>query len=235
MARKYYKKRSFKRKTFKRKTFKRKSYKRSFKKLPLTGMPRKKVIRLKYCQEIILNSGAVGQATTTFRANGMYDPFVALGGHQPSGFDQIMPFYDHYIVLSSKMTARYVPSVTSNVVPCYLTAEVSDAVGPSSYSNAEEFLESRNVGNQYISTGCISGYRNQKDGQLTRYWSGKKMFGNTYMNSDHKGTETSDPAEGAYFHIIQMPVQGTDPGETQLLVTIEYIALVFEAKAIPSS
>jgi len=40
--------------------------------------------------------------TIEFRANGMYDPDVRVGGHQPYGFDQIMLGYGKFTVVESK-------------------------------------------------------------------------------------------------------------------------------------
>lgn len=43
----------------------------------------------------------------TFRANGLFDPEVSLGGHQPRGFDQMTAIYQTYTVLGSKITVQW--------------------------------------------------------------------------------------------------------------------------------
>ncbi|HIA02129.1 MAG TPA: hypothetical protein EYN66_09490, partial [Myxococcales bacterium] len=42
-----------------------------------------------------------------FRANGMFDPQVPLGGHQPRGFDEFMDAYDMFTVLGSKISVSW--------------------------------------------------------------------------------------------------------------------------------
>lgn len=42
-----------------------------------------------------------------FRANGMYDPEVSLGGHQPRGFDQAMALYQTFTVVASRISVNF--------------------------------------------------------------------------------------------------------------------------------
>lgn len=56
-------------------------------------------------------------ANTYFQwRNGLYDPYVGTGGHQPLGSDQWANFYYYYRVLKIKGTARIVNKSTT--VPC---------------------------------------------------------------------------------------------------------------------
>lgn len=43
-------------------------------------------------------------STHVFSANGLFDTDITGVGHQPSGFDQLMTFYDHYTVTHAKIT-----------------------------------------------------------------------------------------------------------------------------------
>ena len=41
------------------------------------------------------------------RANGMFDPQTAVGGHQPRGFDEFMEAYDMFTVMGSKISCSW--------------------------------------------------------------------------------------------------------------------------------
>ncbi len=48
----------------------------------------------------------------TYRLNSLFDPYFSLGGHQPYGYDQIMAFYNRYMVNSVDIELSfYDPSV----------------------------------------------------------------------------------------------------------------------------
>jgi len=54
--------------------------------------------------------------TIEFRANGMYDPDVRVGGHQPYGFDQIMLGYGKFTVVKASMTVENLNAIYGNNV-----------------------------------------------------------------------------------------------------------------------
>ena len=61
-------------------------------------------VTFRYASRIIINPAAAGNGVHVFSANGMYDPDLTGVGHQPRGFDEVMPLYDHYTVIGSKCT-----------------------------------------------------------------------------------------------------------------------------------
>lgn len=56
-------------------------------------------------------------ANAKWYTNGMYDPNVAVGGHQPYGFDQMLNYYKYATVLGSKITAEFMPAAATTTVP----------------------------------------------------------------------------------------------------------------------
>ena len=62
-----------------------------------------------------LNPGVAGAVSTwVLSANGLYDPDISGVGHQCAGFDQIMEFFDHYTVISSKIYIDFSNRDTTN-------------------------------------------------------------------------------------------------------------------------
>lgn len=58
----------------------------------------KQTVVLRYSDWIDMNASQTVPATFTLKANGMFDPQVAAGGHQPRGFDQMAALYRKYEV-----------------------------------------------------------------------------------------------------------------------------------------
>lgn len=71
---------------------------RRIKKLPPVGMPAKKLVRLRYCDEIRLDPVAGGIATYNFSANGMYDPDITavLGQNSKIKTKKLLPLCSHF-------------------------------------------------------------------------------------------------------------------------------------------
>ena len=88
---------------------KRKRYRKA-RNLVLGGFPKTKIVKLRYVQEITLNSASGVYDVHSFRANSLFDPDYNGVGHQPSNFDRWMEIYNHYTVVGSKITAKYMPS-----------------------------------------------------------------------------------------------------------------------------
>lgn len=53
---------------------------------------------------------ATATAVNQFRFNSLFDPEVALGGHQPYGFDQWMAMYSRFTVISATARLTCVPT-----------------------------------------------------------------------------------------------------------------------------
>jgi len=73
----------------------------------LNGLPTRKKINLRYCDEILVTgAGTVG--VHTFRLNSMFDPDYTATGHQPMGRDQWAAFYGRYVVANAVIKAEWI-------------------------------------------------------------------------------------------------------------------------------
>jgi len=211
---------------------------RSIYSLPLAGFPKSKLVRLRYVEEIVIDASSSGSVRHVFRANGLFDPNFNVGGHQPKGFDQNMIFYNHYTVLSSKITMTYANKTGGNDIPGYTAILLTDD-GTTSipWTQPYEMFESRYfTGRKPTFAGTERGYIGQKN-YLTKTFSAKKFFARKNINSDPelRGTATSDPTEGAFFETVVFPINTNNPSPLVFLVIIEYIALLSEPNDIPTS
>lgn len=66
----------------------------------------------KYVDNILITSGEVGifGAVSAYALNGMYDPYLGIGGHQPYGFDELSSWFQSYTVTSCECTVSYAAS-----------------------------------------------------------------------------------------------------------------------------
>ena len=113
--RKSYKKRNTKR-TFVKRTYRRKRY------LPRNDQWKKHTARLCYHEIITLDAPAAGGAVEfNFACNDAGDPNHTGTGHQPMGFDQLCPGkYDHFTVIGSTCTVRYLTLANAAIDPPHL-------------------------------------------------------------------------------------------------------------------
>lgn len=65
------------------------------------GFPNSMRTKLRYVERFDVEPTGTSGAITSFRGNGMYDPRIAFGGHQPRGFDDYMELYGKFTVLNA--------------------------------------------------------------------------------------------------------------------------------------
>ena len=81
-----------------------------------SGFPKQMQMRHRYAESITVNAVANVDVWHLYRCNGMYDPRVALGGHQPMYFGRMGATYDHYVVTGATIRIDSVV-VDSNATP----------------------------------------------------------------------------------------------------------------------
>lgn len=182
-------------------------------------MPVKFITTMIYSQSHNLNAGIATVGTQIYRANGLYDPDVSGTGHQPRGFDEIMPLYDHFIVLSSKIKVRFVG--TGNV-PFAAGVALRDTVTiPATTNNYQEgslckwTTLSESDDNRSVTLGS----------NISKFLSLK------YNDDALRGTASTSPIEQAYWHVWAGALDGaSDPATVTFNSVIEYKCMFIEPK-----
>jgi len=210
---------------------------RTRRKLPLTGMPKSNMVRLRYAQEFQLNAGVGTGDYKVFRANDLYDPDFTGTGHQPNGFDQLMLWYDHFTVVGSKATIKFTPTTGNNIAPGYVDLLLTDdPTTVASYTSVNDFLESRQGSGRALMAGTERNYFGVSP-YHTKTFSAKRFFGtkNIMGNGLYRGNTTGSPTEQAFFIPIMFSAAGNDPAPMNFTIVIDYIAILSEPKWIGGS
>ena len=198
------------------------------------GFPKKVTMTHKYKTTISGNATGVLDYFH-FRANGMFDPEVALGGHQPMYFDQMSALYDHWTVIGSKIKVTITRTgVNANDgIPLYFCMFLNDdtTVANSNIVNVAEANGARIV----MAAPSPSQNFHPTAIHLYQKFSAKKTYGNATLNNDNiQGSAVTDPAEQTNFTLAYQHPGGGE-GSFEALVEIDYIAVWTEVKDILAS
>lgn len=207
---------------------KKRKYKKNYKLTVPNGMPKTGRTKLRYVENLSLTGTTGAIATSMWRANSAYDPRYASGGHQPMGYDQWTTLFNHYVVVGSKITAKFQNSSDIPTTMCgiYLSADTTSV-----YSNWADFIEA-DKGN-YIQTSD-----SERSYVATEKFSCRRFF-NLVDPKDGIGRVGAgignDPQEGAYFVIWIQAKDAASTSTVNVTILIEYIIDFSEPKNLPQS
>lgn len=206
--------------------------------LPLGGMPKSKLVKLRYAHTISMNPTIGTVAQQLFAANDIHDPYRSGVGHQPSNHDRWSAFFDRYCVLGSKCTVYPVHTTTSSVTPGTLMLCLSEdgttittAHGAGGIDNLIEQPRLK------VSMKSVGMNQSSGLGKLVKTFSAKKFFGGSVVNkADWAGDFGASPSEGAFFEVAFASADNyNDPGSMTFRVVIDYIVLLTEPKLADAS
>jgi len=168
--------------------------------------PPVKYAKLKYTTiETIANIGAGAITVRQFRANDLYDPDYAVGGHQPYGFDQLIAQYHHFTVIHSALTFEImdVNEYKSAFYQIHLSdaaGEVAAAFAAGSYAAIDEMpLHSTTI------AAAIDGAHSASR-SVTYHFDARVQFRKDIPslvgNTAYSGSSSASPVEDAYFEVV---------------------------------
>lgn len=196
-----------------------------------TPLPKKMLAKLKYYTFVDLNPALAGVAGHLFRANSVYDPDFTAVGHQPRGFDQIMPMYEHFTVIKSKISAFPINVPTTTTARGYmygLTLQNSltglTAGAAEGGTNVCEYPKVK-------FTALPTTYTNRLK-TLKLSYSPKKFLGISKPLSEDtiKGTDSSNPTEDVGFGLYMWAESSFDPESIRFVVYLEYVVVFTEPR-----
>lgn len=189
-------------------------------------MPTKLKRTFNYSEKITVNATFSAAQPYFFSANSLFDPNRTGTGHQPMGFDQFVGnLYDHYTVIACKITVMAMSQSTEvpaanqilSIIPRDTTTSTSDIT-------------------QAIEQGrAVYGMLGSSDGssatlKLSHALNPAKFLGRSKPLSDPdlRGTAGSNPAEECFFEISTASIDGDDPPAVDMIVTLQYTAMLTE-------
>lgn len=227
--------RSYRRRRIRRTYRRRRGYGRRFRRyrrgrrLPvLGGFPKKRLIRLKFTQEFLLDATDLLIAQKSFRANCIRDPQFAVGGRSPSNFDEIMAHYENFVVIGSKCKCRCFQPGLSNVQPGYwgiIMTNRGDSITVGDLDTLREHVDNSR-------TKQMPQFTNSAPNQITRKWSGRKYFGKNFSvsNPNFMGSASASPFSETFYIVWASNTGGNNPGAFTFLIEIEYLAVLIERR-----
>lgn len=204
--------------------------------MPIGGMPRTKLARLRYATQFAINPNSLQFDHYSFKLNSLYDPDNSGSGHQPYGFDNLMAYYTRFSVVSCKVTLNSVNNSTTISFPGYYAAVFNTSADPTlTYLNIDAFLEDpkaspiRQTNFQYNSMP-------NEPSTVVKYWKQKSWFGpNMVANPNLQGTTGGDPSSLVYCAVVGAPIAINDPAQMNFMITLDYIALFTDPKLLTQS
>ncbi len=178
---------------------------------------------------ISIDPGSGGIASTqVYRLNSLFDPDRTGGGHQPLGFDELMPLYDHYTVISAKV--RFTATNLDDISAQQVTLQIKDTDTVSTATNA---IVENGMCRWTILDVRGGGKATQT---LSLSVSMNKFFQKNVLDEDaYRADITSNPNEQVYLHVQVDPVTTNDTQPVRGMLIIEYTAMLREPKQLGTS
>lgn len=192
------------------------------------GLPKRMMLRQHYIQNYNITSTSGVPAVYKWATNGLFDPDVSGGGHQPYYFDQMAALYNHYTVIGSKITIIVSPDTTATdsfVAGVYINDDTTTT--PISLNEFMETTKSKfKVANQAQGSPLV----------FSSKWSAKKTFGGSVLaNSALRGTTSSNPSETSVYNFFLSAMDSASTVAVSFIARVDYIVQWSELKDIAGS
>jgi len=190
--------------------------------------------RHRYVTHVSINPGAGSIAKIDFGANCMHQPNLTSNDHQPMRWDQLKLFYNHYIVIGSKISATKIGGAATNadsVISAWGIYLQDSTVSATSYTTLIE--QGRTA--YTITNASVAARRST----LRKGFSTKKFFNISRIsdNVDRLGApNTANPSDIAVFTLWSQAIAETlDPPAETYLIMIDFIVMYSEPTDLAES
>lgn len=174
-----------------------------------TIMPSVLNTKLKYMDYFNLaTGGAAAFQTTSFRANGAYDPVAGVGGGSCSGFSQLAAIYGKYKVIGSRIRIMaYNTCASPIIISIFARGSSGSAPGSPTEVQQKSFEFGRDVrAKTLVPYGSGTGYPRCS---LSFYRTTKSIEGNqSVTDEDYSATTGTNPLKGTYWDVNLCSLDG---------------------------
>lgn len=190
-------------------------------KRPIFGFPNELITTVRYCDVYTLTSTSNAVAKNVFRMNSIHDPDSTGVGHQALYHDQLSAIYGHYVVIGSKLTARFSPisNTISTTQPSgpFVIGVLGEA-NASTSSTVSTLMENSNGYHTFLNNA--QGGNNVK--QLSLTYSPMKDLGLDPGDDTISSDFDANPSK-VWFATVWAAESGlASPSSVNVLVDIEY-------------
>lgn len=201
------------------------------------GFPKTAFVKMRYVDTITLSPSVNTLNEEVFKANGIFDPYYPLGGHQPLGRDQWALFYNKYVVYRSECSVKFCVRV-NNSEPLGIGIYLSSS--PTTTALNVNTLQEQGHSVSLIGSPTTNGNAFTLNNKLKMSYNAKKWHGVTNVkDADNLEADFSaDPADGTYFIVFAGPMDPTAAAPMPSVVvnvTIDYYVLCKDVKELPLS
>lgn len=191
------------------------------------GLPRIYKCTLLYNDQHLLTPAAAGiPDSDSYHANGLFDPFAAVGGHQPRYYDQLAPFYTRWTVTGAKIVCTFINEEPVRGVVCAVLIN-GVATAPT-------------LGRQYIEDPgtrwrALASRDAGSPTTITQFFSLRKEVGVHAVDQAYSGSVGADPSTKFFFHIgvfSTNPAMGTAPTSVEVKI---FYRVTFFNDILPSA
>lgn len=188
-----------------------------------TILPNKFKTNLLYGVQKTIAAGLVNVGTESISVNGLYDPEVAIGGHQPRGFDQYMLFFFNYTGIGAAIRVTF-ENIGENNKAGIVGIVVTSDPNPPDRTNLNNYIESGNCYYKKIegeTDGGPSVVEVKARCNPNKFLSLAKPLDNDRL----KGSASANPLDQVFFHIFCYHLDGTVGMNVRANIRINYIAV----------
>lgn len=179
------------------------------------GFPNSIITTMRYSGTFNLTSTAGSLSTNVFAANGIFDPDITGGGHQPLYRDQYTVLYDQYVVLGAKITLHACNTTSVSGVILGLTGDDDSTLSSNSDTRREQ--------NNSISTLLGPATGGHSTAVLTQTFEPLTDFGVDAKDDGSSATNVgSNPSELWCWGAWATSVDGASTNVVNCMVMIEY-------------
>lgn len=193
-------------------------------------------VTFKFVEALTLNPGVGVVADHLYAANGMFDPDITGGGHQPLGFDQwVGVFYNQYVVSKSTIKVTLWSPGTAEFADTYICGISLNDNTDSLTGTAPSILmeQPRNTYRLLTNSGGSRGTMT-----LTKTFDCKKFFkqGNILGDDRVRASHNANPSRLGLFHVWAGAAdEATDASALHAHVEITYTCSLLEPNNVVGS
>ncbi len=194
-------------------------------------LPTKFRARLRYFEQINISSVSGNLGTYVFSCNGIYDPNISGTGHQPRGFKELMPMYNRYTVIGSKICIDFSQGSSTNGS---MNVGVLVKDGSGLISTFDDVMEFSNRSYKLLTGGDTGGDSKTVNARINP----NKFLGvpSPLSEVDVQGTVSGNPDSQCFFHLFIFPSDNSGASQTVTVgVTIDYEVVFTEPQQPPLS